>query len=78
MVLNAVVHLWWVCERAFKYFLATLFPFPLQPAELADLVRLTELDISENEFKRFPEVVFLLPNLQRLNLSDNDISSIPE
>lgn len=65
------------------------------------MIRLQELDIAENEFKRFPEVpfsvsttvdqniflinlcspfqvVFLLPSLRRLNLSDNEITTIPE
>ncbi|EGD83490.1 hypothetical protein PTSG_04098 [Salpingoeca rosetta] len=47
------------------------------PPELAECICLEEIDLAENEFAEFPEVLTLLPNLREVNLSDNQIVRIP-
>ncbi len=40
--------------------------------------KLTSLDLSNNNFKEIPPVIFTLTRLTELNLSDNFISEIPQ
>eukprot|EP00043_Microstomoeca_roanoka_P013704 m.134654 g.134654 ORF g.134654 m.134654 type:complete len:1425 (+) comp15827_c0_seq2:79-4353(+) len=47
------------------------------PPEIAECVRLEEIDLAENNFTEFPEVLTLLPNLREINLSDNQITKLP-
>nr|XP_022915858.1 protein flightless-1 isoform X2 [Onthophagus taurus] len=46
------------------------------PANLENLVNLTEIDLAENDLPKLPEALYSLPNLKRLNASENKITEI--
>ena len=49
----------------------------VQPPELIACIALEVIDLSDNEFAEFPEVLTLLPSLREINLSDNQIKALP-
>ncbi|KAF0310088.1 Protein flightless-1 [Amphibalanus amphitrite] len=44
------------------------------PPLLDTLVNLTEVDLSRNKLAKIPDCLFTVPNLKRLNISDNNIA----
>ena len=46
------------------------------PASLANLSKLTHLNLAKNNLRLFPSVVTKLPNLSQLDLSENPIQRI--
>ena len=44
------------------------------PPLLDTLVNLTEVDLSRNKLTKIPDCLFTVPNLKRLNISDNNIA----
>jgi len=48
------------------------------PETMANLKRLTELNLSENQLTALPEVVTQLTQLTELNLEGNQLSTLPE
>lgn len=46
------------------------------PASLDNLINLVELDITENQLPKIPDVIYNLINLKRFNVSDNEIKEI--
>lgn len=46
------------------------------PASLDHLINLVELDITQNNLPKIPDVIYNLINLKRLNISDNEIKEV--
>jgi Leucine-rich repeat (LRR) protein len=46
------------------------------PSSLEALTSLVELDLAQNNLPRVPDALYTLPNLKRLNLSDNELTEI--
>lgn len=46
------------------------------PTNLENLIMLTDIDLAENSLPKVPESLYSLPNLKRLNLSDNEITEL--
>lgn len=46
------------------------------PSNLENLTNLTDIDLAENALPKVPEALYSLPNLRRLNLSNNEITEL--
>lgn len=46
------------------------------PPSLENLLSLSDVDLAQNALPRVPEALYSLPNLRRLNLSDNEIAEL--
>lgn len=46
------------------------------PTALDNLTNLTDIDLAQNALPKVPESLYCLPNLKRLNLSDNEITEL--
>lgn len=46
------------------------------PSNLENLTNLADIDLAENALPKVPEALYSLPNLKRLNLSDNEITEL--
>lgn len=46
------------------------------PSNLENLTNLSDVDLAQNALPRVPDALYCLPNLKRLNLSDNEISEL--